>query len=728
MYEDLREMNASQREAYLKTFGAKDKAQGFNLAEDELLRVSILQTDEESFRLLWSFHHIVMDGWCVPLITQEVFEHYFALLEGREPQLAEVHPYSRYIEWLEQQDEAVASNYWSRYLAGYEQQTLLPQVGGASKGEGYVAEKLNYPLSRELTERLEKVARDAHVTMNILLQSLWGIALQRYNGSRDVVYGSVVSGRPAEIPGIDRMIGLFINTIPVRVKTEENLPFTVLMKQQQEQYMASHMYDTYPLFEIQAQTDQKQDLISHIMVFENYPVEEEVERLGGGEAAFEIEEAELLEQTNYDFNLIVLPGEEMRLLFQYNALVYDQVTIGQIKGHLVHLMEQIVENPAISVDALELVTPQEREQILNVWGNTKGIYEHCNTFHGLLEEQAGRTPDATAIWFEDESLTYAELNAKANGLARRLRTQGIKTGDLVGLIAERSLEMIVGIYGIMKAGGAYVPIDPEYPKERISYMLEDSGAKLILTQAHLLEHLGWTENVLLLDESSTYDADTSNLEDTAGPDDLAYVIYTSGTTGQPKGVLVEHRGLPNLSNVYGAHFEVTPQDRIVQFASLSFDASVSEILTALSHGGVLCIPSTEDILDHALFEQFMNDKGITVATLPPAYAIHLDPERLPTLRCLLTAGSAASVELIEEWRKHVRYSNGYGPTEDSVCTTIWSVPDSEEATDIVSIGRPIANHSVYILDDHFRLQPVGVAGELCISSIGLARGIITGLS
>ncbi|MGG1642432.1 non-ribosomal peptide synthase/polyketide synthase [Paenibacillus sp. NRS-1782] len=722
VYEDLREMNATQREAYLKTFAAKDKEQGFNLSEDELLRVSILCTGEASFRLLWSFHHIVMDGWCVPLITQEVFEHYFSLLEGREPQLAEVQPYSRYIEWLEQQDEVVASNYWGRYLAGYEQQTLLPQVVGASKGEGYVAEKLNYPLSRELTERLEKVARNAHVTVNILLQSIWGIALQRYNGSRDVVYGSVVSGRPAEIPGIDRMIGLFINTIPVRVKTEENLPFSILMKQQQEQYMASHMYDTYPLFEIQAQTDQKQDLISHIMVFENYPVEEEVERLGGGEAAFEIEDAELLEQTNYDFNLIVLPGEEMKLLFQYNALVYDQETIEQIKGHLVHLMEQIVENPAISVDALELVTPQEREQILNVWGNTKISYEHCSTFHGLLEEQAGRTPDATAIWFEDEMLTYAELNAKANGLARRLHTQGIKTGDLVGLIAERSPEMIVGIYGIMKAGGAYVPIDPEYPKERISYMLEDCGAKLILAQTRLLEHLGWMENVLLLDEPLTYDADTSNLKDTAGPDDLAYVIYTSGTTGQPKGVLVEHRGLQNLSDVYGALFEVTPQDRIVQFASLSFDASVSEILTALSQGAALCIPSTHDILDYALFEHFLNDKGITIATLPPAYAIQFDPERLPTLRCLLTAGSAASVELIEKWRKHVRYSNGYGPTEDSVCTTIWSVPDSEEATDIVSIGQPIANHSVYILDDHFRLQPVGVAGELCISGIGLARG------
>ncbi len=276
-------------------------------------------------------------------------------------------------------------HYWSRYLAGYDQQTLLPQVGEASIGEGYLSEKLNYTLDRELTGRLEKVARDAHVTMNILLQSIWGIALQRYNGSRDVVYGSVVSGRPAEIPGIDRMIGLFINTIPVRVKTEENLPFNVLMKQQQEQYMASHMYDTYPLFEIQAQTDQKQDLISHIMVFENYPVEEEVERLGGGEAAFEIEDAELLEQTNYDFNLIVLPGEEMKLLFQYNTLVYDSSNIERIRGHLVHLMEQIVKNPGISVDALELVTPQERDHILNIWKDIAVPYEHYAELHAQAQ-------------------------------------------------------------------------------------------------------------------------------------------------------------------------------------------------------------------------------------------------------------------------------------------------------------------------------------------------------
>lgn len=265
-------------------------------------------------------------------------------------------------------------------------------------------------------------------------------------------------------------------------------------------------------------------------------------------------------------------------------------------------------------------------------------------------------------------------------------------------------------------------MDPEYPKERINYMLEDSGTKMILAQAHLLEHIDWMGNVLLLEEPSTYDADESNLKDTANSDDLAYVIYTSGTTGQPKGVLVEHRGLRNLSDVYRGLFEVTPQDRIVQFASLSFDASVSEIITALSHGATLCIPSTQDILDHALFEQFMNSKAITIATLPPAYIIHLEPERLPALRCLLTAGSATSVELIEKWRKHVQYFNGYGPTEDSVCTTMWTVPDSEETMERVSIGQPIANHRVYILDDHFRVLPVGVAGELCISGIGLARG------
>ncbi|MCZ8520301.1 MULTISPECIES: non-ribosomal peptide synthase/polyketide synthase [Paenibacillus] len=722
VYEDLRGMNDAQRDAYLSAFAAEDQSRGFDLAEDALLRVSILRTGEEDYRLIWSFHHIVMDGWCIPLITQEVFEHYYAGLEGRDPRLAEVTPYSRYIEWLDGQDQDAAADYWRGYLAGYEQQTVLPLTRAAGRQAGYTAEKLVCTLGPSLTGQLEQAAKSSHVTVNTLLQSVWGIALQRYNRSRDVVFGSVVSGRPAEIPGVERMIGLFINTTPVRVTTEENLSFSELVKRQQERYLASHAHGTYPLFEIQAQTEQKQDLISHIMVFENYPVEEEVERLGGGEDLFEIRDAALLEQSNYDFNLIVLPGEDMALHFQYNALVYDRKDVDRIRGHLVHLLEQIAADPGIRVDDLELITPQERELILDVWGATAAGYPDRTTYHGLFEEQAARTPDAAAVICGQHSLTYGELQERANRLAHKLRSLGVKTGDPVGLLVGRSLEMVVGVYGILKAGGAYVPIDPEYPEERIAYMLGDSGAKLLLTQSGLRERAGWQGPHLFLDEASSYSDDTSTPADGAGPDDLAYIIYTSGTTGRPKGVEVEHRGLCNAAQVYRELFGLTEQDRVVQFASLSFDASASELLMTLSSGAALYIPLPEVILNYASFESFLTDNGITVATLPPAYATYLEPQRLPSLRCLLTAGSAASPELIGKWKGHVRYFNAYGPTEDSICTTVWSAPDDESAVEVVTIGRPVANHRVYIVDERGSLQPVGAAGELCVAGIGLARG------
>ncbi|WP_430152768.1 non-ribosomal peptide synthetase, partial [Paenibacillus jamilae] len=671
-------------------------------------------------------HHILMDGWCVALVTDEVFEAYFAAVEHRQPKLAPVTPYSQYIEWLEAQDVEAAATYWKDYLLGYDQQTSIPTGKVGVKADDAQFEHILCDLGKDLTGRMEMVAKQHHVTPNTLLQTAWGLLLQKYNGSDDAVFGGVVSGRPADISGIENMVGLFINTIPIRIRSGAEDTFAGMIRTNQKQALTSQDYETYPLYEIQALSEQKQDLINHIIVFENYPVEEQVEQLGeGAESDFEIRNAGMIEQTNYDFNLVVMPQEAMKIRFEYNAKRYDREAVERTQGHLIQLLEQVVAKPDIRVQELDMVSEQEREQILSVWGNTAAEYPSEQTIHGLFETQTAQTPEQAALFFEGEQLTYRELNARANRLARTLRSQGVTKDRLVGLMTERSVDLIVGILGILKAGGAYVPIDPTYPEERIRYMLDDSGAKLLLTQNHLVDKVAFDGNVLVLNGSQdVYHEDASNLESLSGPNDLAYVIYTSGTTGQPKGVMVEHRGLCNLKTYFDQTLKIRTSDHALLFASYSFDAACWEIFQALFCGATLYVPTTETILNYERFEQYMADHQITVAALPPTYAVYLEPERMPNLRILFTAGSASSTELVYKWKDQVAYYNGYGPTENSVATSIWPVSEDERAGQLISIGRPMPNHRVYMVDVHGHLAPVGVAGELCVSGPGLARGYL----
>ncbi|WP_155252353.1 non-ribosomal peptide synthetase, partial [Paenibacillus polymyxa] len=723
--EDLRDMEEEERNDYILEYTRKDKQRGFDLAEDTLMRVAILRTAEKTYRFVWSFHHILMDGWCLSLVTNEVFASYFAILAHKQPELGPVTPYSQYIEWLEQQDRQAASNYWSRYLDGYEEQSRLPQAKIQSK-TGYQTKRLDFDLGVGLTAGIQQIAKRYQVTMNTLMQTVWGMLLQKYNGTDDVVFGSVVSGRPAEIPNVEHIIGLFINTIPVRIHSHKDSLFSDVMKQNQEQSIASQAYDTYPLYEIQGLSELKQDLINHILIFENYPMEEQIEQLGEGEASsFRITGVESVEQTNYDFNLVVLPGNTIHMSFVYNALAFERESVEQIQGHLMELLKQVVANPDISVRELDVLSEPEREQILRVWGDTAADYPSEQTIHGLFEAQAAQTPEQAALFFEGAQLTYRELNERANRLARTLRSHGVTTDSLVGIMTERSVDMIVGMLGIMKAGGAYVPLDPTYPEDRIRYMLDDSGTALLLTQSHLVEKVAFDGKILVLDgEQGIYHEEGANLEPVSGPNDLAYVIYTSGTTGQPKGVMIEHHGPCNLKTYFDETLHMSLSDHVLMFASYSFDVACWEVFQTLFCGATLYVPTMETILNYERFEQYTAEHQITVVMLPPTYAVYLEPKRMSSLRILFTAGSASSLELVQQWKDQVPYYNGYGPTENSIVTTIWPVSEDANADERISIGRPVPNHRVYIVDAHGHLAPVGVAGELCVSGEGLARGYL----
>ncbi|MFK4344540.1 MULTISPECIES: non-ribosomal peptide synthase/polyketide synthase [unclassified Paenibacillus] len=735
IYEDLHELESDEIEARLAAYTAQDKARGFDLAEEALLRVTILRTAKEAYHLLWSSHHIILDGWCMPLVLQEVFETYGVLREQREPELAAAVSYSQYIQWLEEQGEEEASSYWRGYLEGYEQQTKLPQATTQplAKAEAYVSEKLVFTLDAELTERLEQVAKQNQVTMNTLMQAAWGIVLQRYNRSQDVVFGSVVSGRPAEIPGIESMIGLFINTVPIRVQAEGSDTFSHVMKRQQELYLAGHAYDSYPLYEIQAQSEQKQDLISHIMVFENYPVEEHLEeKIASEEAEYQITDVQMFEQTNYDFNLIVLPGRNLEFLYRYNARVYDRESVERIQGHLIKILESVSVQPAIRIDELELITPEEKSQIIEVWGDTAAPYPREKTLHGIFEEKAALTPDRTALIYGETKLTYGELHQQANRLARTLRAQGVRPDQPVGIMVERSLEMIIGIHAILKAGGAYVPIDPEFPEDRIRHMLEDSGAKLLLTKNHLKDRFPFTGTLLALDDPQAYHADDSNLEPLAGPEHLAYIIYTSGSTGKPKGVMIEHRSAVHTLSQLEAEYPMLAGDRFLLKTTFTFDFSVPELFCwFFGQGTLVILPQGADKDPVALLEA-VDTSHITHLNLVPSmlsvlvqYLKEGGSQGFLTLKYLFACGETLPAKLVEEYYKvspHAVLENIYGPTEAAVYATRYTTSLETAALTHVPIGKPYANVQVWMMDSASQVSPVGVPGELCIAGEGVARG------
>ena len=720
-FEDITHLSELEKKAFIEEFKRADRLRGFDLRKDLPMRISVVKAGNESYNLLWSFHHIIMDGWCMGIIRKEFLAMYHSLKEGRQLNLGVVYPYSDYINWLTQQDREEAALYWKRYLRDYEERAVLPQNKGIVTDGKYEVAEMTFQINESTRKGLEDIVKTNNVTLNTIVQSAWGILLQRYNNTNDVAFGAVVSGRPHEIKGIETMVGLFINTLPVRIKCDESETFAGLVNRVQQFAVESERFSYYPLAEIQANTDLKGSLVDHIVVFENYPVEE---GLDAHEIGFTVGDSESYEQTSYNFNMIVVLGKELTVKFNYNALAYDPAFMKRIKGHFQGIIERIIENPHVLVRDIDILTEEERQELL-VFNNTQVEYPKYKVIHELFEEQAEKNPDYIAVNFEQEVLTYKELNNKANLLARVLSNKGVKRNSIVGIMTERSPELIIGLMGILKAGGAYLPIDPEYPEDRIRYMLEDSGTDILLTQQHLVDQKVFSRETILLDDPNLYSGDNSNLCMERNSRDIAYVIYTSGSSGKPKGVEIEHTSLVNLVSWHQRVYNITFLDRASQLAGQAFDASVWEIWPYLTSGAELWIPNKETRASTTGLIQWLKDNLITVSFMPTPMAEALLAEEWSgeiQLRALLTGGD----KLHRRPSKEIPFTlvNHYGPTENTVVTT-WASVSRDEPNDVLPpIGRPVDNTQIYIVDRNNNLQPIGIAGELCISGDGLAKGYL----
>ncbi|NEQ41319.1 MAG: amino acid adenylation domain-containing protein, partial [Okeania sp. SIO3I5] len=547
--------------------------------------------------------------------------------------------------------------------------------------------------------------------------------LSRYSGEERVVFGVTVSGRTGNISGVEKMVGLFINTLPlmVRISQEENL--ISWLEGIQESMLKVQDYSYTPLFEVQSRSEIPggMPLFESIVIFENYPMQKNQE---SEKDSIQLSSSGGFEHTNYPLTVVAVPGDKLLVRISYDTVVFEKETIERLLGHLDTIFSAIVENPEQMVGELPLLTETERHQLLVEWNNTQTEYPQDKCAHQLFEEQVELNPDAIALVFEEKQLTYQQLNNTANQLAYYLQSLGISSEVKVGVCLERSVEMIVGILGILKAGGAYVPIDPNYPTERLSYMLNDSGIKVLLTTEKLLSSIpSTTAQIVCLDRDQKLieQQSQSNLDTGVSSKNLAYVIYTSGSTGKPKGVAIEHQSLCNLVQEQKRLFEVTPESRILQFASISFDASVWEIFMAVTHGSRLILGEASQLLPGDDLKQIMERSWVTHVTLPPSALAVLPSSELPTLDKIIVAGEACPRELAHQWSVGRHFFNAYGPTESTVCATVAEIDDGSEQ---ISIGRPIGNTKIYILDNNLQPVPIGVTGEMYIGGDGLARGYL----
>ena len=716
------EIDAREHPAgWLDDWARTDREQGFDLAAAPLLRLALLRVDDRTHHLVYTSHHILMDGWSSSRLLGEVLQRY----SGHAP-VQQAGRYRDYIQWLQGQDAVVSEQFWSAQLAQLDEPMRLAQAFGAVTGDaatggaGY-GDYLQL-IDTEATRRLNEFAREQRVTLNTLVQSAWLLVLQRYTGQSSVTFGATVAGRPADLPGVEEQLGLFINTLPVIASPRPEQAVCDWLQQVQAKNLALREHEHTPLYDIQRWAGRSGEaLFDNILVFENYPVSEALQQAPAGLSFSGLHNQE---QAHYPLTLVVEAADVLSVRFSYDRRHFSVEGVTQLASHFDHLLQTMSISPSTMLGELALPSAGSR---------TPEAFPTERCAHQLIEAQAARRPQATALSFAGQSLSYEQLNRRANRLAHELRELGVGPDVRVGLAVARGFEMIIGLLAILKAGGAYVPLDPDSPAERLSYLLEDSGIGLLLTEPEVQVRLTIPAHIQCLDlsaERSGYSVD--NPANLTAADNLAYVIYTSGSTGKPKGTLLTQHNLMRLFAATDDWFRFDEQDVWTLFHSYAFDFSVWEIFGALLHGGRLVIVPRDVTRAPDDFHALLVQEKVTVLNQTPSAFRQLMPvacasEAGLALRAVIFGGEALDVPGLRPWferfgDRQPQLVNMYGITETTVHVSYrpLSLADTERAAS--PIGAAIPDLSWYVLDADFNPVAQGCSGELHIGHAGLARG------
>lgn len=755
--QDWRGLSAGQQEIRLKAYLQSDRRHGFDLTQAPLMRLAVFRLGEADYRCIWTFHHILLDGRSFPILMGEVFDFYEAFRQGQDLGLDQPRPYGDYIRWLQAQDPGRGEAFWRRWLKDFTAPTplVVDRIGATVPGQDKSHGEQEDRLSSAATSALRSLAQKHQLTLNTMVQAAWALLLSRYSGEEDVLFGTTRACRRSSVEGAESMVGLFINTLPLRVRVPPHMPVLPWLRELRAQQIALREYEHTPLVKTQewSEVPGGTPLFESLLVFENYHLNSTLRARGGTWANREFH---LLEQTNYPLAVNAYAGSELLLKIAYDRRRFDDDTMARTLAHLKSLLEGMAANPDRQLSSLSLLTEGERHQLLVKWNETslERAQRPDRCLHQLFEAQAERTPDAVAVVFplthplgepghdQEERLTYRELNRRANQLAHYLRALGVGPEVRVAIYMERSLDMLVALLGVLKAGGAYVPLDPAYPRERLAFMLEDTGSPVLLTQSHLRGDLpDHRARVVCLDtEWEAIAASARGVENpTSGvtPENLAYVIYTSGSTGKPKGVLITHHNVVRLFRATQPWFHFDERDVWTLFHSYAFDFSVWEMWGALIYGGRLVVAPYWMSRSPKVFYNLLREQRVTVLNQTPSAFRQLmwAEESLGTaselaLRLVIFGGEALELNSLRPWfdrhgDKDPRLVNMYGITETTVHVTYrpLTMADLNGAPGSV-IGGPIPDLQIYVLDRQLQPVPVGVAGELYVGGAGLARGYL----
>jgi amino acid adenylation domain-containing protein/thioester reductase-like protein len=728
--QDWSGLTAEDRRTRRDAFLEADRSTGFDLGAPPLMRLTLLRFGPNDHELVWTHSHLLTDGWSLTLVLREVMAAYRDLAEGRTPELPPARPFADYVRWLDGRDEAKTRAFWQRELAGTAPQTALLADGGYGTPRRFAQGELSWVMPDGA--QLKEGARAMGVTMGTLFQGAWALLLARYGAGPDVLFGVTDANRPVDLDRVETIVGPVLSTFPTGVAVDPASQVRPWLAAIQLRHAEAREHGHVSLAQIQrwhpaSPGGRPYALFDSILVFENYPRDAALE--SGG---IRLEGVDFRERTNAPLMVYVFPDEPVTVRIAYDAARFDDGTITRLLGHLHALARGLASAPDARLGAIEMLSPDEFRDLVATRHQTRRGWTGPATVTEMVHAAAATNPGRTAVEYDGRTITYAELIADTARLAARLRARGIGPGDRVGLGLGRSPELIVAQLAVQCAGAAFVPLDPAEPPERLRFLAEDAGLRAVVTLRAFREAAPVGQIIELDAEAAGQDRLVGNTPGTAAnPNGLAYLLYTSGSTGAPKGVMVQHSALANFVRAAGEAYGLGPGDRVLQFASVAFDASLEEIYPPLASGATVVLRTDAMLASAAGFLEACGREGITVLDLPTSYWHELvgtlgGGVTLPaSVRLVIIGGAEARPEALARWHRFipasVRLVNTYGPTEATVVTTLAELR-LPSTTGRVPIGRPIANGRTYVIGAHGHPAPIGVPGELAIAGAGLALG------
>ncbi len=731
---DFSNLSESEAEINTKNIAINEARSTFNLSTGPLLKVSLFKISDTKHILILTIHHIIADGWSIPILIKDIAEFYNQKVKDIDVKSNELPiQFADYAVWqqsyLESEVYKTQLQYWKNQLIGIPPLLELPLDKQRPSIQTSNGNRISFTIEPELVSALNRISQKEGVTLYMTMLSSFQLLLAKYSNQNDIVIGTPIAGRNKK--DIENLVGFFVNNLVIRTKFDGQLTFRKLLKQIRKTALDAYSNQDLPFEKLVEELQPSRDM-SHAPIFQVMFVFQNIPFDSVGISDIKLEPIEIeTGTTTFDLSLTLSQGkDEINGVFEFNTDLFYETTIEKLIQHYKLLLTKLIKNFKIKVDKIELVTEEEKSKLLNEYNKTEVLFDDKITVHNTFENLVNQNPDNIALCFFDplnninEKLTYSHLDKRANKLARFLLSKGIALEDKVAICLDRSFDLTISVLAVMKAGGTFLPIDPYYPNDRIKYMIDDSAAKFILTTKDLLPKIdNNNKNLVVLDEINLENLSEDSLKLDIYSDNLAYIIYTSGSTGRPKGTMLAHKGLINLANMQRKAFDITAKSKVMQFSSLSFDASVWETVMALLNGATLQLTTKDVVSSGEELSNLIESEKVTTITLPPSVLSVLKQKELPELKTIITAGEAVSNELVHKWGSNRKFFNAYGPTETTVCASMYLCNEKTYPKG-PPIGKPIDNFRLYVLDRNLNLVPEGIPGELCIGGAGLARGYL----